>query len=93
MFTTLGKCDHICDDVVTVSRVTNVSDRVIIAGEWLGLLVLGRGNCLAPGALLGVADPLEALLAPHELAHVAGRLLGTTHSGHLRHGHCHHLPE
>ena len=65
------------------------------AGEGLVLLVLGAGGraCVSAWARLGVADPLESLLAPDKLAHLAGRLLGAAHPGHLGHGHGHHLPE
>lgn len=58
-------------------------------------LVLGAGGCacVTARALLGVTDPLESLLAPDKLAHLAGGLLGAPHPGHLGHRHGHHLPE
>ena len=64
-----------------------------VTGEGLALLVLGARGCVTTGALLGVADPLEALLAPDKLAHLARGLLGAPHPGHLGHRHGHHLPE
>merc|ERR1719229_1906865 len=44
------------------------------------------------GPALRVADPLEALGAPHELAGLRC-LLGPGHLGRLRHWSGHHLPE
>ena len=65
-----------------------------VTGEGLVLLVLVTPWCLVTTrALLSVTDPLEALLAPDKLAHLARGLLGWAYPGHLGHGHGHHLPE
>jgi len=92
---TLGKSDHICHvSHCHVSQGLVLGCARSVTGEGLVLLVLVAPWCLVTtGALLGVTDPLEALLAPDKFAHLARSLLGAPHPGRLGHGHGHHLPE